>query len=163
MRRIAMILVLLSAMSGCRRTGTRSSTQPGGAADSALTAAGDTLESARAGVEYEAPRLIPAMRAQLEVMGGAGAGATEGNVTGYKSMAGHLVDAMLTDLNRVGSSEVDGIRALGDSAVNLVGGGTGVPTPSPEDLARSRAVMTRLIARYQEAMRAAQTGGGTAP
>ena len=157
MRLITMILLLLSALPGCRRTGAAADAQPGGPADSALTATGDTLESARAGVEYEAPRLIPAMRAQLEVMGGAGAGATEGNVTGYKSMAGHLVDAMLTDLNRVGSSEVDGIRALGDSAVNLVGGGTGVPGASPEDLARSRELMTRLITRYQEAMRAART------
>ena len=156
MRQIPICFLMAGALAGCRQDrGETGRAQPGLAADSVLVSAGDTIEAGN-GVEYEAPRLIPAMRAQLDVMGGGGAGATEGNVTGYKNMAGDLVNAMLTDLNRVGSSEVDGIRKLGDSVVNLVGGGTGVPDPSPDDLARSRELMTRLIDRYQEAMRAAR-------
>jgi hypothetical protein len=155
MRQIPILLLLL-ALAACRPEGGETArAQPYSAADS-LGMAGDTTE-ARNGVEYEAPRLIPAMRAHLQVMAGGGAGATEGNVTGYKNMAGDLVTAMLADLHRVGSSEVDQVRMLGDSVVNLVGGGTGVPDTNPEDLARSTELMGVLIDRYQEAMRAARS------
>jgi hypothetical protein len=157
MRQIPILLTLLAVLTACRQDGAETArAQPGQPADSELTVAADTVDAGGTGFEYEAPRLIPAMRAQLEVMGGGGAGATEGNVSGYKNAAGDLVNAMLTDLNRVGSSEVDGIRALGDSVVNLVGGGTGVPDAGAEDLARSAELMGRLIERYQAAMRASR-------
>ena len=121
-----------------------------------LAETGGGVETAAEGVEYEAPRLIPGMRAQLEQLrrpGGAGESA-EAGLTTYKNMAGSLVDAMLVDLNRVGSAEAEEVRALGDTVLNLVGGGTGVPDASPEDVARSAELMRRLIDRYQQAMRA---------
>jgi hypothetical protein len=89
-------------------------------------------------------------------MSGGGGGAAEANVTAYQAMADDLVNAMLTDLNRVGSSEIDGIRMLGDSVVNLTPGGAGVADADSEELARSTALMARLIDRYQQAMRAAR-------
>jgi hypothetical protein len=157
MRQIPILLLLLGALAGCRQDRAETArAQPGSPADSELIWAGDTGEAARTGMEYEAPRLIPAMRAQLQVMSGGGGGAAEANVTAYQAMADDLVNAMLTDLNRVGSSEIDGIRMLGDSVVNLTSGGAGVADADSEELARSTALMARLIDRYQQAMRAAR-------
>jgi len=146
------LLLLLAAIAACRQDA--SETAKAEAAGSVAGTVGDTAGAGWTGVEYEAPRLIPAMRAQLQALRDADAGRAEENVTAYKNMAGDLVSAMLTDLNQVGSGEADQIRTLGDSALNLVGGGTGVPDASPGQLARSTELMERLIERYQEAMRA---------
>ncbi len=148
------LLLLLAALAGCRQDASETAKAQGD--DPAAGAVGDTVGAAWTGVEYEAPRLIPAMRAQLQALRDPDAGMSEGNVTGYKNMAGDLVHAMLTDLNQVGSGEADQVRMLGDSVVNLVGGGTGVPAGGPEQVTRSTELMERLIERYQEAMRAAR-------
>ena len=157
MRRIPALLIL-AAVAACGREAQQTGrAQPGQAADSELTVAGDTVEAMNTGIELEAPRLIPGLRAQLQALGDSGAGLTEGNVTAYKNLAADVVTAMLSDLNRIGSSEVGPLRELGDTVLNLVGGGTGVSEADRPELTRSVRLMERMIQRYQEAMRAVQS------
>ncbi|HEU5039408.1 MAG TPA: hypothetical protein VFT84_01225, partial [Gemmatimonadales bacterium] len=117
----------------------------------------EAAEAASGGVELEAPRLIPGLRAQLTELGDPDAGMTEGNVTAYRNLAGDVIDAMRTDLNRVGSPEAPRIDALGDSVVTLVGGGPGgAAIGTPEEVASSVRLMDRVIRQYQDAMREAR-------
>jgi hypothetical protein len=150
------LLLLCAAILGCRpdvqQTGQG---QPGNAADSALTRQGDTVESAGAGIELEAPRLIPGLRAQLAALNDSAGGLTEGNVTAYRNLAGDVVNAIEIDLNRAGSPDVGALSALGDSVVRLIGGGAGEPAnPDPERVRRSVQLLRQLISRYEQSMSA---------
>ena len=154
-----LLLLLLLVALGCRGNDTRRTDlgQPGVAADSVLNRTGDTVETAAGGLELEAPRLIPGLRAQLSAMRDSGPGYTEGNVAAYRQLAADVVTAMETDLNRAGSAEAEPVSELGDSVTRLIGGGAGeAPEPGREDVMRSVEMLERLIDRYQRAMRAAQ-------
>lgn len=149
-------LVLLAA---CRQQSSDSGrTLEGTPADSAITGSGGRLGAAQSGVEFEAPRLIPGMLAQLQVVEDSSGRLGEGSLAGYRSAAGTLVNAMLTDINRVGVGDDGSFRALGDSVVETVGGGAGgVPDTDPGKVRRSAALMRRLIDTYQDRMRAARS------
>lgn len=160
MRPEILLLMLAGALGGCDTGAARSGrAQPGVAADSELTTTGDTVQAASTGVELEAPRLIPGLRAQLAALGDSsgGAGMSEGNIAAYRHLASDVAAAMEADLNRLGSPDVERISELGDSVVRLVGGGPGdAPNTSPEDVKASFEVMERLIQHYQDASRAVQ-------
>jgi hypothetical protein len=148
-------LFALALLAACRpRTSDSGRTLEGSPADTAVIGAGDRLEADTTGLEFEAPRLIPAMRASLQVVTEQGGKVDEGTLAGYRHAAGRLVDAMLTDLNRVGVGDDGSFRALGDSAVAAIGGGAGdAPRAEPGAVLRSAGMMHRLIERYQERMR----------
>ncbi len=148
------LLVAATLLGGCRPQSSESAREPIHAADSVGP---DSDVTGAVGVEYEAPRLIPGMLALLDAVTDSAGRIDEGTMTGYKQAVGTLVDGMLTDLNRVGVGEDGEFRALGDSAVNLLGGGTGVPDAAPEEVQRSAAMMRRLIDKYNQRMRAAQS------
>lgn len=108
------------------------------------SASGDTA----AGLEAEAPRLIPAMRAQLaQVESGSG-----GNLESYRWTVGHLIDAMEADLTRSGRVDSGGFRLLADSLLRELGGGAGNPMPDKEAVRRSVPAVRRLLDLYQAPM-----------
>jgi hypothetical protein len=135
-------LLLPLILSACRET--RSESGPGGAPDVAARAAGAQLEGYEPGVEFEAPRLIPAIRAQIIEIEDS-EGATEANLAAFKTGVGTLVNAMRADLNRVGASDTTGVYSLGDSVLRQVGDGPGEAVGQVE----------RLIEMYEEGMRKA--------
>jgi hypothetical protein len=152
------LLLLLSALSlACRETpetgarGTASASPY--TADSAIEARDDALEGTAGGTELEAPRLIPALKNQLTLMG-RGSVANEDNFTSYKNLAQDVINSMVADLHRAGYSDRGAFSALKDSVLDDIGGGAS----SEPDLDRSRIPlhvkrMERLIAMYQQAMR----------
>ncbi|HYC31267.1 MAG TPA: hypothetical protein VEB59_03210 [Gemmatimonadales bacterium] len=156
--RPVVMLFLLGALAACDRgTPGAGRAQQGTAADSELTARGDTLQAASTGVELEAPRLIPGLRAQLSALGDSASGSQEGNAAAFRNLAADVVTAMDADLNRIGSPEVDRVRALGDSVMRTLGGGAGEgPEPDPDRLKAGVEQMERLIQEYQGALRASQ-------
>jgi hypothetical protein len=100
-------------------------------------------EDQEAGVEFDAPRLIPGVRAQISEIEGP-AGADEGNLTAFRNGVGALVNAMKADLNRVGVTDSGYFYVLSDSVLRGIAGGAG-------DLAQ----VERLIGIYEERMRKA--------
>ena len=106
--------------------------------------------------EVEAPRLIPAIQNQLNLMASGGEPTDPENLTAYKNLAGDVVKSMAADLYRAGLADSGGFRALRDSVMDDLGGG-----PATEsELDRSKlnehiARMRRLISMYQQAMRSA--------
>lgn len=152
-----LILPALVLLAACRPQSSDSGRAVGGTpADSELTGAGERLGAADSDVEFEAPRLIPGMLAQLRVVEDSGGRLGPGSAAGYRQAAGTLVDGMLTDVNRVGVGDDGSLRALGDSVVKIIGGGAGeAPEADPEEMRQSAALMRRMIDTYQQRMRSA--------
>ena len=124
-------------------------------ADSENRAREDGLEGTNSGAELEAPRLIPAVRNQLELMS-SGSEVSRENMTAYKNLAGDLVSSMQADLHRVGLADAGEFRTLSDSIVEDLGGGTGTAAgPEPAKVPAHVSRMRRLIDFYQETMRGA--------
>ena len=137
-------LLLFLILAACRET--RSESGPGGAPDVAARTGGAELEGNEPGVEFEAPRLIPAIRAQIIEIEDP-EGATEGNLAAFKRGVGTLVIAMRADLNRVGATDTGVFYALGDSVLRKLGDGAG-----DGDVVGQ---VERLIETYEEGMRKA--------
>jgi hypothetical protein len=113
----------------------------------------DGVEGTNSGSELEAPRLIPAVKNQLDLMS-SGSQASRENMTAYKNLAGDLVTSMQADLNRVGQADSGNFRALSDSVLDDIGGGTGTTTgPDRSEIPRHVARMRALIDLYQQTMR----------
>jgi hypothetical protein len=113
----------------------------------------DGLEGTNSGSELEAPRLIPAVKNQLDLMS-SGSQASRENMTAYKNLAGDLVTSMQADLNRVGQADSGNFKALSDSVLDDIGGGTGTTTgPERSEIPRHVARMRALIELYQQTMR----------
>ena len=132
-------LFLLLILAACRESG--SDTKPRGTPDVAARTDSAGLEGNEPGVEFEAPRLIPAIRAQLLEIEGP-QGAVEGKIAALQGGLDTLVRAMRADLLRVGAADTAGVYALGDSLLGKLGGDT-------------VGQVERLIQRYEEAMRKA--------
>jgi hypothetical protein len=135
-------LLLPLVLAACRET--RSESRPRGASDVATRAAGTELEGNEPGVEFEAPRLIPAIRAQIIEIEDP-QGATEANLAAFRTGIGTLVNAMRSDLDRVGATDTSDAYALADSVLRNVGDGPGEVVGQVE----------RLIEMYEEGMRRA--------
>lgn len=152
-------MLFLSVLTACDKTpetgarGTASSSPY--TADSENRAQEDGLEGTNSGSELEAPRLIPAMKNQLDLMG-SGSQVNQENMTAYKNLAGDLVTSMQADLYRVGLADSGRFRTLSDSVLDDIGGGTGTTTgPEPSEVPHHVKRMRTLIDLYQQAMRGA--------
>jgi hypothetical protein len=122
--------------------------------DSGVRAAG--VEGTNSGSELEAPRLIPAIQNQLNLMAGGEQPTDPENLTAYKNLAGDVVNSMASDLSRVGQADSGDFRALKDSVLDDLGGGAG--TESTLDRSKLKghiARMRQLISMYQQAIRSA--------
>ncbi len=159
MRRVQ-FLVLALILSACGRespeTGARGAASASPyTADSENGAREDGLEGTNSGSELEAPRLIPALRNQLELMSSGSQTSTE-NLTAYKNLASDLVTSMQADLYRVGFADSGQFRALSDSVLDDLGGGTGTAAgPEPSEVKQHVARMRRLLELYQQTMKGA--------
>src|SRR5688572_2326317 len=92
-------------------------------ADSEARAREDGLEGTNSGAELEAPRLIPAVKNQLELMS-RDSQVNKENLNAYRNLASDLIKSMQADLYRVGFADSGRFRALSDSALDDLGGGT---------------------------------------
>jgi hypothetical protein len=138
-----MLLLILGA---CRETRPESGRDR--TPDVAAGTSGAERGDSEPGVEFEAPRLIPAIRAQiieLEDPEGATEGATEGSLAAFRNGVDTLVSAMRADLNRVGATDAGDFYALSDSVRRGIPGGAGDTISQVE----------RLIEIYEARMRKA--------
>ena len=144
-------LPLLLVLAGCRETGSEGDRTR--LPDVGARAGSAELEDREAGVEFEAPRLIPAIRAQIGEIETPN-GATEGNITAFRNGTAVLASAMEADLNRVGAMDAGEFRGLSDSVLREIGGGASdTPDISPEKARQAAAQVERLIRIYEERMR----------
>jgi hypothetical protein len=122
--------------------------------DSSVKAAG--IEGTNSGSELEAPRLIPAIQNQLNLMASGGPPTDPENLTAYKNLAGDVVNSMAADLSRVGLADSGAFKALRDSVMDDLGGGAGTESTLDRSKVNEHiARMRRLISTYQQAMRSA--------
>jgi hypothetical protein len=122
--------------------------------DSAVRAAG--IEGTNSGSEMEAPRLIPAIQNQLNLMAAGEQPTDRENLTAYKNLAGDLVNSMVADLSRVGLADSGAFKALRDSVMEELGGGAGTEsTMDRSKLGEHITRMRRLISMYQQGIRGA--------
>jgi hypothetical protein len=95
------------------------------------------------------------MRAQLELL--AGRPEDQANRTAHKHLLGDLIQSMTADLVRVGLADTGAYKALSDSLLREVGGGSGPASgPDPSELGPHTARVQRLIGLYERWMRQAQ-------
>jgi hypothetical protein len=146
MRPLVILATLLAVAPACRRESPETAAAGGASAPTIApnSASGDTAT----GVEAEAPRLIPAMRAELQQLQSGNAG----NLESYRGMVGQLVDAMQSDLTRAGRTDSGGFKMLADSVLRDLGGGAGNPKPDADNARRSAPAVRRLIDLYQARM-----------
>jgi hypothetical protein len=153
MRRTSLLLTAVLC-AACSREKAGSASAYTSDSDSSVRGAG--IEGTNTGSELEAPRLIPAMQNQLNLMASGGQPTDPENLTAYKNLAGDVVNSMVADLHRAGLADSGDFRALKDSVTGDLGGGAG----SESKLDRSKLKehiprMRRLISMYQEDMRSA--------
>ena len=156
MRQFLILIALLTACRETPETGTRASASASPyTADSENRAREDGMEGTNSGTELEAPRLIPAVKNQLELMA-SGSKVSRENMTAYKNLAGDLVNSMQADLYRVGHADSGQFRGLSDSVMADIGGGTGTAAgPEPSQVPQHVARMRQLIELYQQTMKSA--------
>ena len=153
-------LALALVLSACGRespeTGARGTASASPyTADSQSRAREDSLEGTSSGAELEAPRLIPAVRNQLELMS-RDSQINRENLTAYRNLISDLVTSMQADLYRVSFADSGQFRALSDSALDDLGGSTGTAVgPEPSKLKEHVARMRRLLELYQQTMKGA--------
>jgi hypothetical protein len=151
MRRTSLLLTVVLCAACSREKAGRASAYTSDS-DSGVRATG--IEGTNSGSELEAPRLIPAMQNQLNLMASGGQPTDPENLTAYKNLAGDVVNSMVADLHRAGLADSGDFRALRDSVLDDLGGGAG----SESKLDRSKLKehiprMRRLISMYQEDIR----------
>lgn len=149
---------LLSALlcGACSREKTENASASAYTADAETSAREDGVAGTNSGSELEAPRLIPAIQNQLNLMANGSQPPNPDNLTAYKNMAGDLINSMTADLYRAGYADSGSFKTLADSVLNDLGGGAGTSS----SLDRSRLPqhvdrMQRLIRTYQQTMRKA--------
>jgi hypothetical protein len=149
-RAVIWLSVILTV--GCRES--RSGVPETGPPDVALRAGSAELEDSELGVEFEAPRLIPAVRALITQLQDQ-QGSAEENLTAFRNNVGPLVSAMQADLQRFGVTDSGYFRELSDSVLREFGGGPGTPAKvKPEEARPLTAQVERLIGLYEQRMRA---------
>lgn len=155
------LLALAIVISACGRetpeTGARGAASASPyTADSEKRAREDGVEGTNSGAELEAPRLIPAVRNQLDLMS-RGSQANSENLTAYKNLVSDLVTSMQADLYRVGFADSGQFRALSDSVLDDLGDGSGTSAagPKPSEAREHVTRMRRLLELYQQTMKGA--------
>jgi hypothetical protein len=152
MRRVFLLSAILCGACSRERAGNASASAYTSDTDS--SAREDGVSGTNSGSELEAPRLIPAIQNQLNLMANGTQPPSTTNLTAYKNMAGDLINSMVADLYRAGYADSGNFKALGDSVLNDLGGGAG--TTARIDKARLPQHvdrMQRLIRSYQQTMR----------
>jgi hypothetical protein len=148
---LLLLTAVLCAACSRERAGNTSASAYTSDSDSSVKAAG--VEGAS---ELEAPRLIPAVQNQLNLMAAGREPTDPENLTAYKNLAGDVVNAMAADFKRAGLSDSGSFKALRDSVMDDLGGGAGMESKRDRSkLNEHIARMRRLISRYQQAMRSA--------
>lgn len=151
------LLLLATALSvACRREKAGNASASAYTSDADSSVREDGVAGTNSGGELEAPRLIPAMQNQLNLMANGTQPPNPDNLTAYKNMAGDLINSMIADLYRAGYADSGNFRALGDSVLDDLGGGAGTSakldrSKLPQHVDR----MQRLIRQYQQTMRTA--------
>jgi hypothetical protein len=158
MRLLLPLMLLTLPLAACGRdnpeTGERGTASASPyTAGSERAAREDGLEGTNSGTELEAPRLIPALRNQLELMS-TGSQVNDDNLNAYKNLAQDVLNSMVADLHRAGYPDSGRFRSLKDSVLDDIGGGGA----SEHDLDKSELLqhvsrMRRLLDIYQNAMR----------
>src|SRR4051812_26498204 len=118
---LLLLAVVLGTACSRERAGNASASAYTSDSDSATKSAG--LEGTNSGSELEAPRLIPAIQNQLNLMSAGGQPADKENLNAYKNLAGDVVNAMAADLSRAGQADSGAFRTLRDSVLDDLGGG----------------------------------------
>lgn len=156
MRRVLLLLtVLLAAACSREKAGNASASAYTSDADS--SAREDGLSGTNSGSELEAPRLIPAIQNQLNLMASGSQPVKPDNLTAYKNMAGDLINSMIADLYRAGYADSGNFKELSDSVLDDLGGGAGTEsTLDRSKLPQHVQRMKRLISLYQQTMRDAR-------
>jgi hypothetical protein len=153
-RALPLLAIALSVACSREKAGNASASAYTSDADS--SAREDGVAGTNSGGELEAPRLIPAMQNQLNLMANGTQPPNPDNLTAYKNMAGDLINSMIADLYRAGYADSGNFRTLGDSVLDDLGGGAGTSakldrSKLPQHVDR----MQRLIRQYQQTMRTA--------
>jgi hypothetical protein len=156
MKQTVLLLTAVLGVVACGREKAGNASASAYTADADSSAREDGLPGTNSGSELEAPRLIPAIQNQLNLMASGTQPPNPDNFTAYKNMAGDLINSMIADLYRAGYADSGNFRALSDSVLEDLGGGAGTPS----DLDRSKLPqhvdqMQRLIRVYQQTMRKA--------
>ena len=140
--RQALMLLMVLICDGCTRD------KAGSASAAAYTS--------DSGSELEAPRLIPAIQNQLNLMASGVQPTDPENLTAYRNLAGDVVNSMTADLHRAGLADSGDFRALRDSVMEDLGEGAESKSKlDPPQLREHIARMRRLISMYQQGMRSA--------
>jgi hypothetical protein len=152
--RQTLFLLAMALVAGCSRERAGNASASAYTSDSDSSAKENGFAGTNSGSELEAPRLLPAIQNQLNLMAKGAQPVNTDNLTAYKNMAGDLINSMIADVYRAGYADSGHFRALSDSVLNDVGGGAGTNAPLdrsklPQHIQR----MQRLIALYQQAMR----------
>jgi hypothetical protein len=152
------VVLLLSALlcAACGREKAGNASASAYTSDADTSAREDGVSGTNSGAELEAPRLIPAIQNQLNLMASGSQPPDPDNLTAYKNMAGDLINSMIADLYRAGYADSGNFKALGDSVLDDLGGGAGTSSrlnrsKLPQHVDR----MQRLIRLYQQTMRTA--------
>ena len=154
MKRTLPLLLAAAFVAACSREKAGHASASGYTSDSDSSARAAGIPGTNSGVEMEAPRLIPAMQNQLNLMSTGTQRIDPDNLTAYKNLASDLVNSMIADLYRAGYADSGNFRTLRDSVLDDLGGGAGTSTKlDPSDLKPHIHRMRRLISMYQQAMR----------
>src|SRR6476620_5397617 len=138
-----LFLLAMALSAACTREKAGNASASAYTSDSDSTAREVGIAGTNSGAELQAPRLLPAIQNQLNLMAKGGAPTNPDNLTAYKNMAGDLINSMIADIYRAGYADSGSFRALSDSVLNDLGAGAG----TPQHIQRMR----RLIALYQKA------------
>jgi hypothetical protein len=152
----ALLLLTAGLLASCSREKAGNASASAYTSDADSSAREDGLSGTHSGSELEAPRLVPAVQNQLNLMAGGEQPTNPDNLTAYKNLAGDLIDAMIADLYRAGYADSGNFRTLADSVLDDLGGGAGTSarldrSQIPQHVER----MQRLIRLYQQTMRRA--------
>jgi hypothetical protein len=152
------VLLLLSAVlcAACGRERAGNASASAYTSDADTSAREDGVSGTNSGAELEAPRLIPAIQNQLNLMASGSQPPDPDNLTAYKNMAGDLINSMIADLYRAGYADSGNFKALSDSVLDDLGGGAGTSSRlGRSELPHHVDQMQRLIRLYQQTMRKA--------
>ena len=121
-------------------------------------AARQQLEGTNRGVEFEAPRRIPAVVAALSQLTSAGKTPDKTDLAALRGDIGTLEDAMRDDFARVGLADTGAFHDLTDSIARQLGGGPGGLTKDidPKEVPELSTRVERLIGIYHDWMRRTQ-------
>jgi len=101
----ALLLLAIALSAACSREKAGNASASAYTSDADSSAREDGVAGTNSGGELEAPRLIPAMQNQLNLMANGTQPPNPDNLNAYKNMAGDLINSMIADLYRAGYAD----------------------------------------------------------